>query len=392
MKILQYCQHVLGIGHFFRTLEICRALSDHEVVLVTGGARIDIALPGHVQEVSLPSLSMDREFKNFSTGEKGISVQAIKQKRRRALFKVYKETAPDIFMIELYPFGRNAFSFEIDPVLKGIRFDLLKPARVVCSLRDILVDKKKYTPSYEDRVVASLNRYFDALLVHADPSVLKLDETFSSGGAITIPVFYTGFVTPAPPPGAGERLRKQLGIKDSNPFVVASLGGGRVGESLLETVIKAFKLLKTSNSGVLQVFTGPLMNSKKFEQILAVADERIKVARFTPDFLSYLAAADLSVSMAGYNTCMNVLAAGVPALVWPFSQNREQRLRAERLASGGGLKVLSDKDIDPGRLADIMEKTLSQPGRSKAPVDLNGAKNTAKWIENWMKVEQAKGV
>ncbi len=36
MKILVYCQHVLGVGHFFRTLEICRALAGHDVVLVSG--------------------------------------------------------------------------------------------------------------------------------------------------------------------------------------------------------------------------------------------------------------------------------------------------------------------------------------------------------------------
>ena len=387
MKILQYCQHVLGIGHFFRTLEICRALSDHEVVLVTGGARIDIHLPGHIQEVSLPSLSMDREFKNFLTAETENSVPEIKQKRRQALFRLYKETAPDLFMIELYPFGRNAFSFEIDPLLKGIRHRLLKPARVVCSLRDILVDKKKYAPSYEARVVASLNRYFDALLVHADPALLKLDETFGRVNAITVPVVYTGFVTPAPPAGAREKLRRKLGIKDSDPLIVASLGGGRVGESLLEAVIEAFTSRGSLSRGFLQVFAGPLMDPKKFSRIEGYSNERIGVARFTPDFLSYLAAADLSVSMAGYNTCMNVLAAGVPALVWPFSQNREQRLRAERLAAAGSLKVLFEKDINPGRLAVLMEQTLSQPARSKSPVDLNGAANTARWIEEWMKPE-----
>jgi predicted glycosyltransferase len=67
---------------------------------------------------------------------------------------------------------------------------------------------------------------------------------------------------------------------------------------------------------------------------------KILVSRFTPDFLSYLEAADLSVSMAGYNTCMNILAAKTPAIVWPFSQNREQRLRAERLAQKAPFTVL----------------------------------------------------
>ena len=45
-------------------------------------------------------------------------------------------------MLELYPFGRKAFRFELDPVLEGIRDRSLGPCRVVCSLRDVLVEKK----------------------------------------------------------------------------------------------------------------------------------------------------------------------------------------------------------------------------------------------------------
>lgn len=392
MKILHYCQHVLGIGHFFRTLEICRALSDHEVVLVTGGAAVDIDLPQHIREVSLPSLSMDRDFKTLLTGKKRYSIREIRKKRRQALFKIYKETVPDIFMIELYPFGRRAFSFEIDPVLKGIQYELLKPARVVCSLRDILVDKKKLTPSYEARVVDSLNRYFDALLIHADPALLKLNETFGSLDAINIPVVYTGFVTPAPPSGARERLRKKLGIADNERLLIVSLGGGRVGETLPAAAIEAFKLLNLPQRSFLQIFAGPLMDPVKFKHLKEYSVENINVARFTPDFLSYLAAADLSISMAGYNTCMNILAAGVPALVWPFSQNREQRMRAERLAQVGCLKVLTDEDMDPDRLAAIMDDMLSRPKRTKNPVDLNGANQTARWLEEWIRTEKGSRV
>jgi len=249
------------------------------------------------------------------------------------------------------------------------------------------VDKKKYTPSYEARVAACLNRFFDALLIHADPKVLKLDETFSRVGAIDPPVIYTGFVTPAPPVGAGERIRRRLGIGAGKPLIVASLGGGRVGEPLLEAAIKGFMRSPLGQRGFLQVFAGPLMDPERFKQLEGYATDRIRIARFTSEFLSFLAAADLSISMAGYNTCMNVMAAGVPALLWPYSQNREQRLRAERLAAAGGLTVLSEADVSPDGLAAIMERSLSLPPPPKASVDLDGAARTAKWLEEWMTAE-----
>jgi predicted glycosyltransferase len=384
MKIIQYCQYVLGIGHFYRTLEICRALSDHEVLLVTGGSGINASLPDHIAEFQLPGLVMDREFKSLFSKNEEYSIDQIKRKRRQMLFSLYKKEAPDLFMVELYPFGRRAFAFEIDPILKGIYYNLLKPARVVCSLRDILVDRRKYQAFYESKVVDVLNRYFDALLVHSDPLILKIDETFSRIRDITIPVVYTGFVTPKPEPKARENLRNQLNIGEDEILVLASLGGGRVGRSLIEAVIHAFNQINTNRYGRLIVFAGPSMDRKGFDDLKLHANKKVQVRRFTSDFLSYLAAADLSVSMAGYNTCMNILAARVPALVWPFSQNREQIFRAERLADIGTLRVLHDEDLKPSRLAGIMEQAMSKPFNSIIDIDLDGAANTARWLQNWV--------
>ena len=52
------------------------------------------------------------------------------------------EKQPDIFIVELYPFGRSIFGFELDPVLADIRAGIFGAVRTVCSLRDILVEKK----------------------------------------------------------------------------------------------------------------------------------------------------------------------------------------------------------------------------------------------------------
>ena len=39
MRILHYSQHVLGIGHFFRSLEITHALSNHHDLTLISGER-----------------------------------------------------------------------------------------------------------------------------------------------------------------------------------------------------------------------------------------------------------------------------------------------------------------------------------------------------------------
>ena len=377
MKIIFYCQHVLGIGHFFRTRAICEKLIDHDVILVSGGDRPELPLPEHVRELRLPGLMMDKDFKNMFSKEKGEHIDAVKKKRQKILFRLFEESPPDVFMIELYPFGRKAFRFELDPILERVRDGSLRPCRVVCSLRDILVEKEN-AASHEEGVVKRLNRYFDTVFVHSDPEFFKLDATFSRLNDISVPIVYTGFVTPKPMPGSGKDLRTKLGIGDNDCFVVASAGGGKVGGEVLAAVAKAFASMPGDCR--LQMFTGPFLDEGLFSELKSFESPVICVDRFTPDFLPFLDAADLSVSMAGYNTSMNIMAAGTPALVWPFAQNREQRLRAERLARLGGLRILSDNDLVPERLAGLMRQMLEEKQRSGGVIDLDGAEKTAAWI------------
>ncbi|MCG6916320.1 MAG: glycosyl transferase [Deltaproteobacteria bacterium] len=387
MKIVHYCQHVLGIGHYFRSLEIARALYRHELVLVTGGPPVEVRLPPHVTEYRLPGLQMDGSFTVVSPTDKNRSLDEVKEERKKLLYSLFERTAPDIFLIELYPFGRRSFAFEVEPVLEAVRRGDFPSAKIICSLRDILVEKKNHQ-TYEQRVLNILNKYFDGLLVHADETLVSLSETFESADKIRIPLAYTGFVTPRPSADGGRKVRTRLGLQGKEALVVASAGGGRVGHELLRAVVEAHACLAGKRPLRLCVFTGPFMSEANFSDLSdrVASLPGIEVARFTEDFLAYLSAADLSISMAGYNTCMNILAAGVPSLVLPFAQNREQRIRAEKLAALGGLNLLKEEDLEPSRLAALMTKVLSSGKKPvKVPINLDGARETARWIEHWRK-------
>lgn len=384
MKIIQYCQHVLGIGHLFRSLEISRALSDHEVILVTGGPSVATAPAKHVREVHLPDLQMTREFKGLFSSLENATLDQVKAERQKHLFVLFEKEKPDLFLVELYPFGRKAFRFELDPILQALEEKRLPGCSVICSVRDILVEKDD-NGKHESRVVETLNRYFDAVLVHADPKLVRLEETFDRFDKINIPVDYTGYIAPELLPGAGRRIRKHLKIGDDEVLIVASAGGGNVGAPLLQAVIRAFCRLEAKGPCHLQVFSGPFLDQSAFDLLKKGTGNNVRIERFTEDFVSYLAAADLSVSMGGYNTTTSILASKVPALVWPFSQNREQRLRAGRLSDLGAIGVLQDENLHPDRLAGIMDQWISEPRRPNIHLDLNGAANTAKWIEKRIK-------
>ncbi len=384
MKIIFYCQYVWGMGHLFRSIEVARALSDHRVILVVGGREVDVELPGHVTLVRLPGLYMDEQFTTLIPEEADKPIEDIQRKRREILFSLCQRHKPDLLIIELYPFGRTIFGFELQPLLDLIRRGRFGKVKVVCSLRDILVEKRD-PKAYEERVLNYLKAHFDLLLIHSDPVVMSLDETFSRVNDIPIPMLYTGFVTRKVKPAAGKKLRRELAIAAQEKLIVASAGGGRSGYTLLSNVIEAVHLLANSQQIRLEMFAGPFRDDGEFKKLSANSNQRIRVRRFTKRFLDYLSAADVSISLAGYNTCMDLLVTRVPALVYPYLRQREQPLRVEKIKNFLPMKILQDKDLSPiplgGHIRQMLGASLTADAASP---NLDGAENSARYLSEWM--------
>ena len=389
MKIIYYCQHIWGVGHIFRSLEICKALAEHEIVMVVGGPEFDAQCPPNVRVYRLPGLMTDRHYSELFPTDKTKTLEDVKSERQALLFQLFEKESPDAFVVELYPFGRKAFRFELDPVLEGIRNGVLNRSIVACSIRDILVEKRD-PEAYEKRVVDTLNRWYDLVMIHADPKLVELDQTFSRMGDISIPAVYTGFISPKPPSGVRSRIRSALGIGEDDIFIVASAGGGQVGIVLLEPLLNCFPQLNTGRPAFLHVFTGPYMPDDEFDKLKKKANRFINVERFTSNFLSLMVSADLSVSMGGYNTSMNLLATQVPSLIWPYPGDREQGIRARQLAAIGAATVLKERNLQPQRLAEIIREKLISDKPVIHDINLDGALHTARCIEKTVWEEAGK--
>ena len=383
MNIIFYCQYVWGMGHLVRSLEFARALAEHDVTLLAGGQEVEIDLPVHIQLVRLPVLYMNETFTRLIPGDPDQRVEEVQGERQQIIYSLFEEKKPDLFIVELYPFGRSIFGTELEPLLQNIRDKKFGNVKVVCSLRDILVEKRD-PATYESRVLQKLNRYFDLLLIHSDPGMQPLDETFTRMADIKIPLEYTGFVTQQSDPDAGVRLRRELAVPSGEKLIVASAGGGRSGYKLLNAVLDAFDLLREQIPARLEVFCGPFMDQNEYEKLAVRSAPGRRIRRYTKRFVDYLLAADLSVSLAGYNTCMNLLVTKVPALVFPYSRQQEQPMRAEKIKKFLPMAVLDEADMQPDSLCRHMKQMLDR-GRTagQVPINLDGARNAARILDKF---------
>ncbi|MEL6910875.1 MAG: glycosyl transferase, partial [Cyanobacteria bacterium J06598_4] len=67
-KIMFYCQHILGMGHLIRSVEIVKGLiPDFQICFINGGKVIDeFQFPTEIEVINIPAVQTDREFKELS--------------------------------------------------------------------------------------------------------------------------------------------------------------------------------------------------------------------------------------------------------------------------------------------------------------------------------------
>jgi len=395
-RILFYCQHVLGIGHLVRSTEIVKEVCrDSHVLFVSGGEKPGgFRFPEHenIEVLQLPPLKTGADFSNLHVCGPVRSIEETKTLRRTMLLQAFARFQPDVLVTELFPFGRKKFRFELLPLLEQSRQQRLRPL-VVSSVRDILVTRKDQE-AFEQRVCDLVNGFYDLILVHGDQNFQMLDQTFSRVGDLRCPVAYTGYVVRPRRLNPADEDRRPL-LEHRQPAIVVSNGSGQylTGQTLLESVLHAARLLQSRIPHEFHVFAGPLMPEDAYGrlQALASASSNVKLSRFTPNLGAVLKRAELSVSMAGYNTMMDVLSAGVRALVYPVTSNgdQEQIVRGESLAKSGVIDVIRSEELAPQELARKLEQALRKMPASLA-LNFDGAANSAHLLKKYLAAHRAR--
>ena len=369
-KAFIHVQHLLGTGHVVRAAAIGRALAAKGVdVTLASGNRIPPTLDtGRLEIIELPACkSPDAGFKRLVTLDNEDIDDEWKSGRVHASIQAFEAKDYDLLLTETYPFGRRQLDFELTPLLEAAKARPAPPI-IATSIRDILVRKKEL---WKERWMADQAlKFYDRVLIHSDPDFIRLEDSFPFAEDVAPLVTYTGYVGGAPrPPAEGA---------DGEDEVVISCGGGAVAEALLAATLEARPLSRRAEDTTWRVLIGHDISEDAFAIYRQSAAPGVIVERARRDFPDLLKRARLSVSQAGYNTVLDILMAGVPAVFVPFAQanETEQTQRAEALARHGRAVVTAEANLTPERLAAVIDDALALP-RKHHEVRLGGAEESA---------------
>lgn len=376
MKVMIVVTHLLGTGHLSRALTLGRAFhaAGDEVLIVSGGRPAPHLDRAHLGWLQLPPLASDGvDFTRLLDDQDQAVGAGYLEARLTELRRALASFAPDVLITELFPFGRRSLSEEFLTLLEASR-DLRHRPVILASIRDILAPPSK--PKKADRAEAIVTEFYDAVLVHSDPAATTLDRSWPVTPALAAKLRYTGYVAPpAPlphPEGAG------------TGEILVSAGGGAVGDPIFHAALAAARLTPDLTWRLLVGGQDPA----RLAALRAEAPANAKVEPARPDFRQMLPLAAASVSMCGYNTAMDLLQAGPPAVLIPFDAGKEveQGLRAASLATLPGITVLPAAELTPTRLVDALATVIAAGPRCDTALRFDGAARSVALAHQMAKV------
>ncbi|TXH39212.1 MAG: glycosyl transferase [Rhodospirillaceae bacterium] len=367
-RVFFYVQHLLGIGHLRRAAAIARALREAGAVVdfVSGGMPVEGIDLGGAALIQLPAATAaDSGFSAIFDADGRPIDDGWKALRRDRLLAHFAAARPDILLVEMYPFGRRQFRFELLPLLDAAAQRRDRPL-IACSVRDILVDKGR--PDRVAEAVDLVKRRIDLVLVHGDPRLVTFDRTFAGAPAIAHRLRYTGYVV--------EQAVAAAATDRGQGEILVSAGGGAVGAPLLAAALAARPLSQYRDRSW-RLITGRNLPTDDATILRQAAAPDVILETFRPDFTRLLQSCLLSVSQGGYNTVMELIAARCPAIIVPFAEGAEseQSLRADLLAERGVLSVLAPAALTAQNLAAAIDRHHG-PAAGFA-LDLDGARRSA---------------
>ncbi len=363
-RLLLYSHDTYGLGHLRRTLAIAHQvaadLPDAHQLLITGSMVAGaFSLPPRLDMIKLPALSK-RSSGQYTARALPLSLGDTLSWRKHMILQAATAFKPDLVLVDKSPAGVQG---ELLPTLRHLRA-WAPTTQLVLGMRDIEDDPEVTLAEWRRADVPRLQtEIYDHLLYYGQRSVFDPVTAYRMSARAASKLVECGYL--ARPVADADRpaavVRRELGA-GALPLVVVTVGGGGDGFDVVRAYLEMLAEWPGGAPFYSLVVTGPLMSAGKRRLLRQAArTERLTLLDFTPALFSYLAAADLVIGMAGYNTVCETLALGRRAIFIPRVHPRgEQRLRAERLAALGLARLILPVALTPARLAAEVQDALAE--------------------------------
>ncbi len=351
-----YSHDTFGLGHIRRCLAIALSLRKcpANVLILTGSVLAGrFKIPRRIDFVRIPGMIKvtNEQYLPLSMKLDATEVLEIRKKIILATATAFK---PDFFIVDKAPLGLKR---EVADTLEWLRSGLPE-CRSILGLRDVMDNAEATIQDWEEKgIYEAMRQYYDEIWVYGRQDFYDPIREYQIPPEVASRIHFTGYIPRKVPTVDDIRAtRNELGLHNDEKLILVTIGGGGDGHPVVKTFLKAFD---PRGGGIpdktrVVIVTGPFISVRDYQEVLRMSKslgfQTLKFHRFME---SLIGAAQVVVSMGGYNTVCEIVSQAKPFLILPRTVPREEQLiRAQVLCSQGFCDYLHPDELTPQNLRE----------------------------------------
>lgn len=390
-RLVIYSQDGYGLGHMRRTSTIAaQLLASHPeaCALTLSDSPLGQFFPMAANQdyLKLPSIVKSGPGE-WRASRLPVAFQVVREMRQELIHNATLRFRPDIFFVDHMPHGAMG---ELLPTLRALKATCPE-TKIVLGLRDILDAPTVVEERWRsEQAYAALEEFYDLVLIYGMQEVFDVASQYGFSQSASSRFRYCGYVCPPESTRKQQSLpfttqsSSQLHRRPEKKLIVAMAGGGADAYPMMAAMLESAPFVHAEYPCQFVLITGPFMPEEMRNNLQRrAADLPVQIIPFVEDTYSYIQTADLIVAMAGYNTSVEVLQSGRPAILIPRrGPSAEQRMRAHLFAAHNWLTMLDPDNVTTGSLAALIKLHLSssvKPPPSFMP-NLDGLNQSTRYL------------
>ncbi len=376
-RLLAYSHDTYGLGNIRRMLGVCNhlvdAIPDLSILLISGSPMVhSFRIKSGIDYIKLPCLSRTKA-EGYAAKSIGIDLQETVQMRSNLILHTANSFKPDVVLVDKKPYG---VEHELRETLDYLHTNL-PDTKLALLLRDVLDSAEATTAVWrKNHYYEAVRKFYDLVLVAGLQGVFDLSKEYRFPCAAKDKVRFCGYLGQDEKPRHRVELRRKLNLQ-TEKLVLVTVGGGEDGFDLLKNYLAGLSPRGGAQGFDSVIVCGPEMAPERRADIerLAAGRAHVQVREFVTDMVGHMDAADVVVSMGGYNTVCELLSLAKHAVIVPRAKPvEEQWIRAQRMANLGLFRVIHPDFVTPANLRGAIDELIQRHDEQPRPpsLDLDG--------------------
>ncbi|MBR0471320.1 MAG: UDP-N-acetylglucosamine--N-acetylmuramyl-(pentapeptide) pyrophosphoryl-undecaprenol N-acetylglucosamine transferase [Methanosphaera sp.] len=372
----------VGIGHASRDIALAQYLeqNQHQIEFASYGSGLNYLKKYKYKTHNLPPM-------NFEGKEGEINIEeSIKQSKDipftfiKSMYKesrIIKKSKPDIIISDSHysmPITAKFLNIPCYIITNDLTFGFSKSTEQ---------KSIKYFEKGIRKFIIEITKGCQKILIPDIPGNIQIPEELQNKTSHIGPLLHNNYKEI----DTKENLRKKHKFTNNEKIIVVTIGGSEFGKILIKNICTISEQIKADK---IIIFTGLEVKSESFHNF---NKEKLIIKDFTHNLVEWMKLSDLTITLAGHTTSMELISIQKPNIMIPITNHIEQERNAKRMKQCG--ITITTEINNPPELLKQINKTLDNIENIKINreyyntfIEYDGRKNAHNIITNFNQIKQ----